>query len=189
MTSQWRQIWYVWLIEKNIPLDNIGTALATLQQLFQQQDYEHSAPNLYHIYNLDNFYGFLYHFHLGHIFDTSGWSKPCLDISSFSLASAIRWLRQVAHMRWPFLHCHKLTLGISRHTVQEQWRLILSRISFGDSAVGIFRPEEDDDSSSVFISFFIFEGGGSKCSFIGSSRKYLLGTTSHYLQKLRPYNL
>jgi len=87
-----------------------------------------------------------------------------LDISSFSLASAIRWLRQVAHMRWPFLHCHKLTLGISRHTVQEQWRLILSRISFGDSAVGIFRPEEDDDSSSVFISFFIFEGGGSKCS-------------------------
>ena len=124
-----------------------------------------------------------------HIFDAFDWSKPCLDISSFSLASAIRWLRQVAHMRWPFLHCHKLTLGISRHTVQEQWRLILSRISFGDSAVGIFRPEEDDDSSSVFISFFIFEGGGSKCSFIGSSRKYLLGTTSHCLQKLRSYNL
>lgn len=53
----------------------------------------------------------------------------------------------------------------------------------------IFRPEEDDDSSSVFISFLIFEGGGSKCSFIGSSRKYLLDTTSQYLQKLRSYNL
>ena len=118
------------------------------------------------------------------------WSKPCLDISSFNLESAIKWLRQVAHMRWPFLHCHKLTLGISRHTVQEQCRLIRSRISFGDSAVGIFRPEVDEeDSSSVFISFFIFEGGGSKCSFIGSSRKYLLATTSYNLQILRRYNL